>query len=187
MPTTQVFIMEIKIKIPLVGPTHCLSPSDVLEWHEVIAFLQTKEEACDFSFYYDGEEYTGKINYDKTLDKVILSFGNDKVVLPSMMCLTTTCVPCVVTREPCPHDETVLDDDTKIAILDEQGCPTQFVLFSALKENILKDVKIKFCDLFPDGQITQGSLVAGDRLLTTNPTLDGCGVKSVPVTDIVCD
>jgi len=179
--------MEIKIKTPLVGATHCLSITEVEDWGEAIEFLQTIDTACTFSFVYDDITYTGEITYDKNLDLILLSFENENVVLPSKMCLDVVCDPCVAEKEPCPHEEVELDDDTKIAILDEQGCPTQFVLFSDLKKAILDSVKIDFCDLFPDGEIKQGNLVAGDRILTTNATLDGCGIKSVPVTDMVCD
>lgn len=177
--------MRVTLKLPITGSLVCIPyPHYTLE-KELVG-------DCTFSFYYNGEEYTGSITHREEEGKLLLSFANEDVALPSMMCLDVLCGDCGVIEdeEGCVNNESlVITDETKLAILDEEGCPMGFVLFETLKKEIIDCVKkedlwFDFCDLLPDDGIPQGSLVASDRILTTIG--DGCSLKSIPQSDLCC-
>lgn len=181
--------MDIKTIKPLTGVTHCLDADDILNFTEVTEAIEPDAD-CDFTVSHNGTDYSGTVTKSTDGKKILLAFTQDSIALPSGLCIEYHCEDCEDTdggEDVCPNAELALTDETKLSILNEQGCPVGYVTFAKLKEAILGEVTLtdlNFCDLFPDSEIPQGALVASDRVLTTG---GGCSLKSVPQSDIACE
>lgn len=183
--------MKIKLLKSLVGQKVCLEPAEVDNWSDVISNLPTDKE-CTFEFYYGGFGYTGAVSLIEDGSQLCILFDQDHIALPSNMCLDVTCGDSCDPQEEnetgCPNNEIEITDETKFAILDEDGCPKGYLTFADLKTEVIKCIKVedldfKLCDLFPDNEIPQGDLVVSDRILTTG---GNCSFKSVSQTDLKC-
>lgn len=177
--TTTVNVID-----PLVGPVHLLTEPDVENWLSIIALITT--DPCDFEVHYNDQIYTGSIA--KTVDETTLqvAFDDNSIALPSGMCLLVTCNVEDPGEDGCyPNVITPVSLDQRLMALDESGCPIGFITVQDILNfiTIQLDIPETLCDLIPGNSIPEGALVAGDRVLTTN---DGCNLKSVPQSDIVC-
>lgn len=176
----------MRINKTLVGKTHCIELHNV----DMQGFDLKDKQNCHFEITYDSQLFTGGISLSEDEEKVLLVFDQPTVALPSESCLTITCDGCDSKDkdEDCPNHELKITDETKVSVLDEDGCPQGFITVGELKTHILKSlsfeqVKFSFCDLV-DGDIEQGNLLASDRLLVIT---DGCAIKTIDASEVVCD
>ena len=183
----------IKLLKPLVDQKTCFDPDEVDDWSNVLAEVQGKA-GCTFKFVYQVKTFTGAVTLTNDESQLCVVIDQPDVAFPSNMCLVVkcedTCDPTAGEGETlCPDVEQELTDETKLAILGEDGCQVGHITYGALKKDILDSISLeslefKFCDLFPDATIPQGDLVVSDRILTAGS--DGCSLKSVSQDDLKC-
>lgn len=172
---------------PIVGSEFLLNNECVDNWEDVAPLL-SDTGACVFTVIHNQVEYTGVVGLSTDGLVIMLGFDQTDVILPKGVCFDIECPsldPTPENPEYCDNTAGQLDDDTKLAILDEEGCPAGYVLYSDLKADILDSIKddLNFCDFFPNG-IPEGDLVVSDRILTVSSP---CSLKSVPQSDIACE
>jgi len=73
-----------------------------------------------------------------------------------------------------------MSDALRFAIVDNDGCVTEYVTIEAIRDYLLQDIITDACDLFasPDTQ----PLVAGDEFVAIN----GCNLKRISQSDVKC-
>lgn len=178
--------MTITVEIidPIVGPSHTFAESDVANWADIIDLITT--DPCDFVIEYDGQEYAGAIAKSNDGLSLLVAFEDDLIALPSGMCLIVTCEDEDPGEDGCyPNEITQLNLTDRLMVTDENGCPIGNVSLQTLVDFIEGELNIPgtLCDLL-GGPIPEGNLVAQDRIVTTS---DGCNLKSVPQSDVVCN
>lgn len=180
-------MLTVEVIVPLVGLSHALNEAEVNDFAGIALVLTTTP--CTFEFDYNGDTYTGSIALSEDGLRILIVFNTPPLytTLPAGMCLQVTCTEVSEGDNDivCPNAPQTLDTDTKFAVLNEDGCQVGFVTFADIVAEILPllDIPTTLCDLIAGGIIPSGPLVAADRVLTTQ---NGCDLKSVPQTDIVC-
>lgn len=181
-------MIDLTTCCPIVGTEYALTSECVIDWGGVTAQIPSGD-TCTFSVNHNGFDYSGIIAMAADNLALLVVFDQTDVMLPSGVCFYLDCSQDIDLPDELPDycNKTVgvLTDDTKLAILDDDGCPAGYILFSTLKADIIAAAKadLNFCDFFPTG-IPEGDLVVSDRVLTTTGT---CALKSVPMSDITCD
>jgi len=176
---------------PIITTTAVLGPECISNWDDV---FDKVGDDCQFVIEVGDVTYSGSIGLASDGLVILFAFNEEQITLPSNSCFTVTCPDVGDDNDAdgdglpdyCNNTEpTTLTDETKLSILDDDGCPSGFVTFGTLKDAIIEEVKgnIVFCDLYPNG-IPQGPLVVSDRIVTVT---SGCDLKSVPTSDISCD
>lgn len=177
---------------PIVENAAVLQPDCVSNWADVLSSLS---EGCTFTVESHNITYTGAAALSSDQLMLLLAFDQDVVALASNSCLVVSCPPVEDDADQdgdglpdyCNNTAATLSDATKLAVLDDDGCPSGFVTIDDIKADIVNEIinggQLSFCDLFPTG-IPEGSLVVSDRVLTVS---SGCNLKSVPTDDISCD
>lgn len=171
---------SVEISTALVGGTHVLSSDNVNNWVDIIDDITTTP--CVFSVEYNGVEYTGAISKSIDGTKLLVAFDSQDIVLPGGVCLEVSCAEEMIPVD-CPNEHVDLVKETKLSVLDEDGCPIGFITFGdilAIIEDLIPD---SLCDLLGVEEIPVGNLTASDKILTTS---GGCTIKAVPTSDIVC-
>lgn len=190
--------MNMVTLIPLVGNSHCLSQTDVTNFESVISKLQSVQQV-DISFQYNDVSYTGVMTASDDDLKLLIVIDNECVALPKGQCIEIACDS--TDADTCDLIAGTLSDSTLLGIVGDDGCVSQTISYAQLKSELLSELQnsgsgdptsmpdsFSFCDLFPDGQIPSGSLVAGDMILTVDGQGDTpCAFKAVPITDITCE
>lgn len=179
-------MLTVDINKTLVGSTHALTSADVTNFADVTAQLTTTP--CAFSLRYNSINYTGNIAESADGLALLVAFTSPtNVALPAGLCLNVTCSAAAVTQDPvvCPNAAQTAAADTKLAVLGPDGCPVGFITLADIIAQVTSGLNIPttLCDLIPGNQIPTGTLVAADRILTTQ---NGCDLKSVPQTAIRC-
>ena len=179
-------MLTVEINKALVGAMHALTQADVDNWADVTAQLTTT--SCAFSLVYNSITYTGNIAESSDGQALLVVFTSPvNVALPSGLCLSVTC-SAAATSQPsvvCPNAAQTLTATTQFAVLGPNGCVIGHVTLADIIAQVTAGLNIPstLCDLIPTGSIPTGSLVAADRVLTTQ---NGCDLKSVPQTDLTC-
>jgi len=168
---------ELRVIIPLSGQTFVFNAVNT-ENFQTVFDQHAKDKTCDASLTYDDITYRGKSSVVGT--EIIVSFDT-LVIVPSNTCIVFDCD--VQEDSDCKDVKFDITPETRLAILDEQGCLKGYVLVSDLLDMVKDMFPDTLCELLGVDTVPQGHLVASDRILTV---ADDCSVKSVPVTDIVC-
>lgn len=179
--------MSVSVKVigALVGPSHELVESDISNWDDIIDLITTTP--CDFEIHYNDSIITGSIAKSGDGLTLLVGFDNANTVLPGGMCLLVDCNVDDGSTDICAPTRVPVQLDSRIMVVDENGCPLGYALLldvmDAIKDYL--DIPNSICDLLVNG-IPEGNLVAGDRIVTTtgNPA---CTLKSVPQSQVVCD
>ena len=172
-------MLQVNVIGPLVGQVHVFGEDDIENWDDIFPLFDT--DPCTFSLLYDDITYTGIIAKSVDGTKLLVTFDQPNITLPSGMCLFADCPEPV--EDPCPNVQQEITDETKFAILGEDGCQIGFVTYADIKEKIMECIPKTLCELIGEDGIPEGDLTAQDRILTTT---DGCDLKSVPQSDIAC-
>lgn len=171
----------LTLKIPTVGQIKQVEPDDyILEG--------VLGQGCTFTTSYNEKQYDGVIEMDDN-GTILIAFTQENPVLPSNTCLNIECATSEeIKEEQCPNNEATLTIDSKLAIIDDEGCHVGYTTTQAIADLIIRKVKEEpiwfgFCDVLPDEGVAEGSLLTTDRILTTST---GCDLKSVSSNDIKC-
>lgn len=177
--------MQIKINKALVGSTHCLEPSCVTNWSEVLDGIAAGA-SCTFTIEYNGETLSGAVTINEDRDRLLIAFDQDCVTLPSGSCLDYTCGgtgnPSGKEGPTCNNTKIECKEGLKIAVLDKNGCLAGYVTIEDIIKLVIDGISVD--DLINCDTVSRGNLVASDRLLALNES--DCSLKSISQDDLVC-
>lgn len=179
------FNIELANNIITILSSVTLVEEDITNWAEVIHQLNFDDDPCNFSLTYDGHDYSGIVYKLVGETQIILEFTEFNIVIGSGQCLIVDCDSNIIDEVGCVNTNiTNINLDTRLAILDDNGCLNGYITMNQLITIVATqlDIPESLCDLI-GGNIPSGSMVAGDRILTTSGT---CTLKSVPQSDLTC-
>ena len=160
--------------------------NSISNWGDIIDDIPFT--SCPFTMVYDNNVYTGVIAKSVGGNALQIVFDNPYVLAPPGMCIEVICddVSAPVDETTCfDNDVSPLTSDTRLAVLNDEGCPIGYVTLADLTQDIINNINIptSLCDLMGVSEIPQGPLLASDRVITTS---GGCTLKSVLLTDVTC-
>lgn len=175
-------MINIKILTPLVGTSFVIDGETEVENWEAIKF-DIPLDATSFTLAYNNYVYNGTLARSEDNLKLLVLFA-EHVALPSGLCMMIECQTTDVNEDCITNQLVEITDETKLMVLNSEGCPAAYLTVGNLKEYLRQElVQPDWCEMI-GGFIPQGNLVASDRILTTS---GGCTLKSVPITDINCE
>lgn len=177
--------ISVNVTNALVGPAHTLSESDISNWIDIIDLITTTP--CDFEIHYNGDVLTGSIVKSADELSLLIGFDNPNTALPGGMCLIVDCNIDDGSVDICVPTRVSVQLDSRIMVVDENGCPIGYALLLDVMDAIKDYLGIpkSLCELLVNG-IPEGNLVASDRIVTTTGD-PACTLKSVPQSQVVCD
>jgi len=170
----------LNILIELVGQSFVFNATNASNFNDIVN--QVTEEPCSVTIEYNGVTYTGS---GMRVGNEIIVTMDSPVILPTGMCINFDCAQSPpVNERDCVDTEIAYDPELRLAILDDEGCLRGWILLSDIINHIIPDDPQTLCEALNIPEVPEGDLVAQDRILTVGPN---CEIKSIPVTDIVCD
>ena len=171
---------RIEINHYFSGQTFVFNSGNLDNFDNILDVVKKGEE-CTATLSYSGEKFNGAAAAVGA--SIVVSF-NDKVSVPAGSCIDIECKDVedkTFEENFCRDVEFTFSEDMKFAVMDDKGCVKGWV---KLPEILNKVQELKsLCDLY-GGPVPHGNLTASDRILTVG---DDCMIKSVPLTDIVCE
>lgn len=169
---------RIEINHYFSGDTFVFNNGNLDNFDAILDVIKEGDE-CIATLSYSGEKYSGAAA--AVGSSLVVSFDS-KVNVPAGSCIDIECKDKEEFKENfCKNTQFEVTDDTKIAILDDDGCLKGWIKLSDIITKVEHPKSL--CDLY-GGPIPHGNLVASDKILTIS---DDCMVKTVPMSDIVCD
>lgn len=179
------FNIELAINIISNSNLVILTNLDITNWDNVILEVGLSDEPCNFYISYDGHDYEGIVYKNVGETQVILEFTDNSIVIGSGQCIIVDCDLDTVIADECVNTNiSSLNSDTRLMIVDDNGCPEGYITLNQLLVylEVRLGIPADLCDLL-GGNIPQGNLTGSDRILTTSGT---CTLKSVPQSDLAC-
>jgi len=153
-----------------------LDPTNVFDFDFINMLSKTKPTEVEIHKV-DGTVITGTIIYSASECKYHLQLDKFEVIgKGSCIVIDTACDNEEKCFDGCANKKAVLTDDTKIPVLDENGCPTQeFTTLGDIKKFIIGEC------LVPEGN--PANLVAGDAIVAID---DDCNFKRIDPEALCC-
>lgn len=154
------------------------------DWEEVCALFGDLDEIP--VEFFNGYITVKGIATKSASDEFIMITFDEQVTAPSGGCITFFPEEAEDNSEPTDECEDLTEaphvsDALQLAVVDAEGCITQYVTLEQLREYLLQDIITDACDLFASTD-TQ-PLVAGDEFVAIN----GCNLKRIAQSDLRCD
>ena len=171
---------RIEINHYFSGQTFVFNNGNLDNFDNILDVVKEGDE-CIATLSYSGDKYSGAAAVVGA--SIVVSFDN-KVTVPAGACIDIECKDKEENKFEenfCRDVEITATEDTKLAVLDENGCLKGWVKVSDIINKVQHPHSL--CDLYGT-KIPHGNLVASDKILTMS---DDCMIKTVPITDIVCE
>lgn len=169
--------VRIEVAHELIGQSFVFNENNLGNF-QTIYDVVSEGDACSAKLEYSGDVYTGAVAASN--HSIVVSFDS-KVITPPGVCIDIECTEKDDKEIRCKNQQYEVTNDTKIAILDDEGCLKGWVRLGDIFPEI--EHPNTLCKLYGVNKVPQGNLTASDRILTVD---DSCMIKSIPATDIVC-
>jgi hypothetical protein len=171
-------MITINNRIPMIGEVVTLGEEDIIGWDD----LPNDQSTCPFVIHYGTLSYEGVVDLSQP-SEITLVF-EQHVTLPSKLCITLLCDCDNEVVDGCvDNDITSITRDTRLMAVGDDGCPIGHFTVGQILDLVISEVDIpgNICELI-GGNIHVGTYVAGDYILTVN----GCAIKAIPGSEVIC-
>lgn len=169
--------VRIEVAHELIGQSFVFNENNLGNFNSVYDAI-SEGDVCTAKLEYSGDVYTGAV---AALNHTIVISFDTKVITPPGVCIDIECTEKDDKEIRCKNQQFQVNDDIKLAILDDEGCLKGWVRLGDIFPEVVHPKSL--CELYEVNKVPQGNLVASDRILTVD---DSCMIKSVPATDLVC-
>lgn len=168
---------RLELTYGLSGQSFIFNAGNITNFANIYATIMNGGE-CEARLEYSGDIYLGTASIVGS--EILITF-EQPIVAPPGSCIDIECRD-VEEETDCKDVELEVNDNLRIAVLDDKGCLKGWIRLGDIFQKITHPDTL--CKLYGVSEIPQGHLTASDRILTVDGS---CMVKSIPATDIVCD